>query len=268
VTQDLVVARKLDRRFASDVEALRGVDLHVERGQFVSIVGPSGCGKSTLLRLVAGLDEPTAGTLTVDGRTPRQAGRDQLDLAFVFQDATLLPWRSVSRNVGLPLELRKEAASQTGKARRKKLWEQESADRVAQVLDMVGLADFADAYPAQLSGGMRMRASIARALATRPELLLLDEPFGALDEITRQRLNEELLRLWQQDRWTGLFVTHNVYEAVFLSQRVLVMSARPGHILADIAVPFAHPRSPDLRATPEFVRIAKTISRQLGAAGA
>ena len=133
---------------------------------------------------------------------------------------------------------------------------------------MVGLAEFANTYPAHLSGGMRMRASIARALATRPELLLLDEPFGALDEITRQRLNEELLRLWQEDLWTGLFITHNVYEAVFLSQRVLVMSARPGRLIADIAIPFEHPRAPDLRATPEFVQLADAISRQLGEAAA
>ena len=247
----LVIAREIDKRFSSGIEALRGVDLSIERGQFVSIVGPSGCGKSTFLRLVAGLDEPTAGTLTVDGRTPKDARREQLDLAFIFQDATLLPWRSVARNVGLPLELR----------------EQTDADRVRQVIDMVGLADFADAYPAQLSGGMRMRASIARALATNPELLLLDEPFGALDEITRQRLNEELLRLWQEDRWTGLFITHNVYEAVFLSQRVLVMSARPGQLIADIAIPFDLPRDPDLRSTPEFVQLAETISHQLGEAG-
>ncbi len=247
----LVIAREIDKHFSSGIEALRGVDLSIERGQFVSIVGPSGCGKSTFLRLVAGLDEPTAGTLTVDGRTPKDARREQLDLAFIFQDATLLPWRSVARNVNLPLELR----------------EQTDADRVRQVIDMVGLADFADAYPAQLSGGMRMRASIARALATNPELLLLDEPFGALDEITRQRLNEELLRLWQEDRWTGLFITHNVYEAVFLSQRVLVMSARPGQLITDIAIPFDHPRDPDLRSTPEFVQIAETISHQLGEAG-
>ena len=249
---DLVIASAIEKRFASGVEALHGVDLNIERGQFVSIVGPSGCGKSTFLRLVAGLDDPTGGTLTVDGHSPQQARREQLDLAFVFQDATLLPWRSVARNVGLPLELRRQT----------------DPDRVAQVIDMVGLAEFADAYPAQLSGGMRMRASIARALATRPELLLLDEPFGALDEITRQRLNEELLRLWQEDRWTGLFITHNVYEAVFLSQRVLVMSARPGRLIADIAIPFDHPRNPDLRSTPEFVQIADIISRQLGEAGA
>ncbi|MDE2808764.1 MAG: ABC transporter ATP-binding protein, partial [Gemmatimonadota bacterium] len=172
---------------------------------------------------------------------------DPLGLAFVFQDATLLPWRSVSHNITLPLELRHEDAD----------------ERVAQTLELVGLTDFADAYPAQLSGGMRMRVSIARALVTRPQILLLDEPFGALDEITRQRLNEELLGLWQEDHWTSLFVTHNVSEAVFLSQRVLVMSARPGHLLADIPIPFPYPRSAYLRSAPEFIRIANGISRQL-----
>ena len=140
---------------------------------------------------------------------------------------------------------------------------EDADERVAQTLELVGLTDFADAYPAQLSGGMRMRVSIARALVTRPQILLLDEPFGALDEITRQRLNEELLRLWQEDHWTSLFVTHNVSEAVFLSQRVLVMSARPGRILADIPIPFPYPRSAYLRSAPEFIRIANGISRQL-----
>ncbi len=236
----LVVAAGLNKYFPSGVQALRDLSLEISRGQFVSIVGPSGCGKSTFLRLVAGLDEPTSGQLRVEGHDP-------LGLAFVFQDATLLPWRSVAHNITLPLELRREDAS----------------ERVAQTLELVGLTDFAAAYPAQLSGGMRMRVSIARALVTRPQILLLDEPFGALDEITRQRLNEELLRLWQEDHWTGLFVTHNVSEAVFLSQRVLVMSARPGRILADIPIPFPYPRSPYLRSAPEFIRIANGISRQL-----
>ncbi|MCY4605819.1 MAG: ABC transporter ATP-binding protein [Gemmatimonadetes bacterium] len=236
----LVVAAGIDKYFPSGVQALRDLNLEIGRGQFVSIVGPSGCGKSTFLRLVAGLDQPTSGELRVEGHDP-------LGLAFVFQDATLLPWRSVAHNITLPLELRREAAD----------------ERVAQTLELVGLTDFAAAYPAQLSGGMRMRVSIARALVTRPQILLLDEPFGALDEITRQRLNEELLRLWQEDRWTGLFVTHNVSEAVFLSQRVLVMSARPGRILADIPIPFPYPRSPYLRSAPEFIRIANGISRQL-----
>ena len=236
----LVVAAGLNKYFPSGVQALRDLNLKISRGQFVSIVGPSGCGKSTFLRLVAGLDAPTSGELRVEGHDP-------LGLAFVFQDATLLPWRSVAHNITLPLELRREDA----------------AERVAQTLELVGLTDFAAAYPAQLSGGMRMRVSIARALVTRPQILLLDEPFGALDEITRQRLNEELLRLWQEDHWTGLFVTHNVSEAVFLSQRVLVMSARPGRILADIPIPFPYPRSPYLRSAPEFIRIANGISRQL-----
>ena len=236
----LVVSEGLAKQFPSGVEALHNLNLAIGRGQFVSIVGPSGCGKSTFLRLVAGLDAPTSGELRVEGHDP-------LGLAFVFQDATLLPWRSVAHNITLPLELRREDAD----------------ERVAQTLALVGLTDFAAAYPAQLSGGMRMRVSIARALVTRPQILLLDEPFGALDEITRQRLNEELLRLWQEDRWTGLFVTHNVSEAVFLSQRVLVMSARPGRILADIPIPFPYPRSPYLRSAPEFIRIANGISRQL-----
>lgn len=236
----LVVAAGLNKYFPSGVQALHDLNLEISRGQFVSIVGPSGCGKSTFLRLVAGLDEPTSGELRVEGHDP-------LGLAFVFQDATLLPWRSVAHNITLPLELRREDAD----------------ERVAQTLELVGLTDFADAYPAQLSGGMRMRVSIARALVTRPQILLLDEPFGALDEITRQRLNEELLRLWQEDHWTSLFVTHNVSEAVFLSQRVLVMSARPGRILADIPIPFSYPRSPYLRSAPEFIRIANGISRQL-----
>ena len=236
----LVVAAGLNKYFPSGVQALRDLNLEIGRGQFVSIVGPSGCGKSTLLRLVAGLDEPTSGQLRVEGHDP-------LGLAFVFQDATLLPWRSVAHNITLPLELRREDAS----------------ERVAQTLELVGLTDFAAAYPAQLSGGMRMRVSIARALVTRPQILLLDEPFGALDEITRQRLNEELLRLWQEDHWTSLFVTHSVSEAVFLSQRVLVLSARPGHLLADIPIPFPYPRSASLRSAPEFIRITSGISRQL-----
>ena len=246
-----VAARGLDKRFSSGVEALRGVDLAVGKGRFASIVGPSGCGKSTLLRLVAGLEEPSGGALAVDGRASRARGAGP-DLAFVFQDPTLLPWRSVAGNVGLPLELRRSP----------------DPGRVGELLDLVGLTEFADAFPAQLSGGMRMRASIARALATRPRLLLLDEPFGALDEITRQRLNEELLHLWQEDGWTGLFVTHNVPEAVFLGQQVLVMSSRPGRILAEFDVPFPYPRDPLLRTAPEFIRLAGEISRRLAEAGA
>jgi NitT/TauT family transport system ATP-binding protein len=250
--EKLIVARQVGKRFASRVEALADIDLELAGGEFVSIVGPSGCGKSSLLRLIAGLSAPTTGSLTVAGKPPGEARGRLQEIAYVFQEATLLPWRTVAENVALPLLLR----------------HQEDADRVARTLEMVGLADFARAYPRQLSGGMRMRVSIARALVTRPGLLLMDEPFGALDEITRQRLNEELLRLWEQDRWTVVFVTHNVSEAVFLSQRVLVMSARPGRLIADIAVPFAHPRSPELRTEPGFNRIAEETSRQLRSTGA
>ena len=243
----LVIASGLGKEFSSGVQALSNVDLTIERGQFAAIVGPSGCGKSTLLRLVAGLDEHTNGALSVDGDPPIHARRRRGDLAYVFQDATLLPWRSVRRNVALPLELR----------------QQNDEARIDEVLTTVGLSEFAEALPAQLSGGMRMRVSIARALVTQPGLLLLDEPFGALDEITRQHLNEELLRLWERDQWTGIFITHNVYEAAFLADRVLVMSARPGRIVADIAVPFEHPRDADLRHQPQFAQLAREISEQL-----
>ncbi|MEW6750201.1 MAG: ABC transporter ATP-binding protein [Candidatus Latescibacterota bacterium] len=244
---ELVAARGVGMRFATGVEALASVDLSIQRGQFVSVVGPSGCGKSTLLRLVAGLSTPTSGTLTVDGVPPQEARRRHQELAYVFQEATLLPWRTVGRNVALPLELRR----------------QRCPERVRRVLEMVGLEGFAGAFPRHLSGGMRMRVSIARALVTRPDLLLLDEPFGALDEITRQRLNEEVLRLWERERWTGIFVTHNVHEAVFLSHRVLVMSARPGRVVADVPVPFPYPRDPELRASVEFSRLAGEVSHQL-----
>ena len=240
----------LEMRFADGTHALGRIDTEIESGKFVSILGPSGCGKSTLLRLVSGLMEPSAGRLTVDRIPPVAARRVRQDLAYVFQDPTLLPWRTVRNNVALPLELggRDKAATATA---------------VGEVLELVGLAEFADYYPMQLSGGMRMRTSIARALVDRPGLLLLDEPFGALDEITRQRLNEELLRLWEQDRWTGIFVTHNVFEAVYVSQRILVMSSRPGRILDELEVPLAHPRTPEMRSSAEYLNTAAEASRIL-----
>ena len=250
---DMVSAQNIGKQFAGGIEALAAVDLEVPEGDFVSLVGPSGCGKSTLLRLIAGLAEPSTGTLTVDGQPPVEARRLRQDLAYVFQDATLLPWRTVEQNIALPLELRHSPQEQR-------------RDRVGESLHMVGLEAFARAYPSQLSGGMRMRVSIARALVTRPGLLLLDEPFGALDELSRQRLNEELLSLWEAHRWTGIFVTHNVFEAVFLSRRVLVMSPRPGRLVADIPVPFPGPRDPALRASPDFTRLAGQVATHLGAA--
>jgi NitT/TauT family transport system ATP-binding protein len=248
--QGHLVAHGLTFTFPAGTRALRDVSLLAGTGSFLSIVGPSGCGKSTLLRLVAGLISGAEGELQVHGLDPLAARRRGNELAFVFQAPTLLPWRSVEGNVRLPLELRRTPGG-------------ESRDRVDEFLALVGLSEFRSARPHELSGGMQMRVSLARALVTRPQLLLLDEPFAALDDITRLRLNEELLALWQRDRFTALFVTHNVGEAVFLSERVLVMGPRPGTIRHDVPVPFAHPRTPALRAEPEFARLTGEIGRLL-----
>jgi len=244
-------ARNLSFTFPGGVQALRDVTLRVRAREFVSIVGPSGCGKSTWLRLVAGLLPGGQGALTVDGLDPLSARRRGNELAFVFQSPTLLPWRNVEENIRLPLELRGGSAARDGRA------------RVDELLSLVGLEDFRRAHSHELSGGMQMRVSLARALVTRPRLLLLDEPFAALDDITRQRLNEELLLLWRRDGLTALFVTHNVGEAVFLGERVLIMSRRPGTIRHEIEVPFDHPRSPALRGEPEFARLTGEIGRLL-----
>ncbi len=245
-----VEARGLGMTYHGGVRALAGVDLGIRRGEFVSIVGPSGCGKSTLLRLVAGLGDRTGGELRVAGIEPRLARKRHHDLAFVFQQPALLPWRSVIRNVMLPLELQRVPG-------------RKAEEQAAKVLELVGLTEFRGLMPRQLSGGMRMRVSVARALVTQPDMLLLDEPFGALDEITRQRLNEELLCLWQRDQWTALFITHNVFEAVFLSQRVLVMSSRPGRIAGEVAVSLPYPRLPGVRAAAEFAHLAGQVSEML-----
>jgi NitT/TauT family transport system ATP-binding protein len=228
------------KRFATGTLAVTGVDLRLRPGDFVAIVGPSGCGKSTLLRLAAGLSTPTAGTVE------RAAGRP----GYVFQDPVLLAWRSVVRNIELPGELRG-------------LPKQERRRRVAAAVDLVGLRGFERHLPRMLSGGMRMRVSLARALLLDPDLCLFDEPFGALDELTRERLNDELLRLYTARRFTGLFVTHSVAEAVFLSSRVMLMSPRPGRIVADVPVPFGYPRDRGLRFTPEFTELTARISAQL-----
>lgn len=239
--------------FPGGMTALRGLDFQQRSGGFTSIVGPSGCGKSTLLRLVSGLVEATGGRVHLGGREPREARRQSQDTAFVFQQPALLPWRSVLRNVELPLELRG-----VGRSTRRPL--------ATALLERVGLADAVGLLPHQLSGGMKMRVSVARALVTHPQLLLLDEPFGALDDITRQRLNEELLALWLRDRFTALFVTHNVAEAVFLSQRIVVMSPRPGRIVADIAIEEAYPRGPSWRAQARFAELTGRVSDALRAA--
>jgi NitT/TauT family transport system ATP-binding protein len=230
----------VERTFPDGTTALRGVDLQVGRGEFVSVVGPSGCGKSTLLRLASGLEKPTAGRVEV--RSDR--------VGFVFQDPTLLPWRTVRRNVEMLAELER-----VPRAERRR--------RAARVIDLVGLTGFEKHRPRALSGGMRMRVSLARSLVLEPEVFLFDEPFGALDEMTRERLNDELLGLFADRRFAALFITHSVAEAVFLSTRVVVMSARPGRILGDVAVPFGYPRSPELRYSEDFAKVAGEVSHLL-----
>ncbi|HVX15857.1 MAG TPA: ABC transporter ATP-binding protein [Pirellulales bacterium] len=232
--------------YRAGVAALDGITFEAKEGEFVSLVGPSGCGKSTLLRIVAGLVEPSRGQVLVAGESPRQARR-RLRLSFVFQDSTLLPWRSAERNVALPLEI-------AGRARSTR------RERARATLGMVGLHEFVYRRPRELSGGMRMRVSLARALVTDPRIILLDEPFGALDDVTRQMLNEELLALWQQRGWTALFVTHNIAEAAFLSTRIIVLSSRPGRMVTDLPVPFSAKRPPELRAEPEFARFVGHVS--------
>lgn len=242
-------ARALSLAYPTGVLALDGVDASVSPGAFVSLVGPSGCGKSTLLRVFAGLLDPTGGTARVGGVPPRDARTASHEAAFVFQQAALLPWRTVEANVALPLELEGKGTVRS--------------PRVSQALELVGLSDFRRAYPHTLSGGMQMRVSVARALAAEPDVLLLDEPFGALDEITRQKLNEDLLAIWMASGWTGVFVTHNVFEAVFLSQRILVMSARPGRIAREIAVPHPYPRPGHWRGEADFAALCGEVSLAL-----
>ena len=225
VCRDFGQTRVLDR-----------IDLDVRPGEFISLIGPSGCGKTTLLKLIAGLHEPTFGAIRFDGRDPR----DNADTAYVFQDANLLPWLTARKNVALPLKLK----GGLDRAERDR--------RALEALALVGLSHAIDRYPWQLSGGMRMRASIARALTLNPRLLLLDEPFGALDEMTRDKLNEELLRIRQRDPWTAFFVTHSVSEAVFLSSRIVVMAPNPGRVSAIVEVPLDYPRTSEVRRSRTF----------------
>lgn len=238
---------------ADAVTALTGVELTVGRGEFVSLIGPSGCGKSTLLRLIADLITPTAGTVTVNGKPARQARLDQ-EYGIAFQQAGLFDWRTVRRNVELPLELRGVRRAQR-------------RTRVDEMLTLVGLADFAGHYPTQLSGGMQQRVAIARALAVHPPLLLMDEPFGALDEMTRERLQDELLGICARTATSTVFVTHSISEAVYLSDRVVVMSARPGRITAVVDVDLG-PRSEQTRQSAEFFAAVTEVRRALRGTGA
>lgn len=231
--------------FPDGTEALQDVTLDIAAGEFVTIVGPSGCGKSTLLKIASGLLEATLGVVEVD--------RDQI--GYVFQDATLLDWRTVQQNVELFCQLR-----HFNKDERRKL--------AADAIELVGLQGFEDHYPKSLSGGMKMRASLARSLTLSPPVFLFDEPFGAVDEITREHLNEETQSLFRREKFTGLFITHSISEAVFMSTRVLVMSARPGRIVAEFDVPFEYPRDPSLRFEPEFGQLSGSISDSLRGAHA
>ena len=249
----VVTLNGVAKRFANGTLALDNFDLAIRHGEFISLLGPSGCGKSTALRLIAGLGEPTGGGISWSGAKGCGRRRNGLDVGFVFQEPTLMPWTTVFRNVMLPLELE---GVEYGAARQ----------RVAEALERVGLASFRDAYPRELSGGMKMRVSIARALVTDPPLLLMDEPFAALDEITRHRLNADLLELWQRTKVTVVFVTHSVFESVFLSQRIVVMAARPGRVASEIAIAAPYPRQAAFRTSPEYAAWCGKASALLGEA--
>ncbi|WP_265266179.1 ABC transporter ATP-binding protein [Spirulina subsalsa] len=235
---------QVSKAYSNGVVALQGLNFTVNRGEFVSLVGASGCGKSTVLRLVANLLNITEGEIEWSDSEPQQK------LAFVFQQPALLPWATVFENIRLPLKL-------AGMSRNK------SRTKVQEAIHLVGLTGFESAYPRQLSGGMKMRVSLARALVTDPQLLLMDEPFGALDELTRTKLNHDLLRLAQQQHWTVLFVTHNLYEAVYLSHRVLVMSSHPGQIVAEVPIDVAYPRPEDFRLSRPFHQYCDRVAVEL-----
>jgi NitT/TauT family transport system ATP-binding protein len=244
----VVQIKDVTKRF-DETTAVQGIDLEIEPGEFVSLIGPSGCGKSTLLRIIGDLIQPTSGAASVNGKPARQARIDR-DYGIVFQDAVLYDWRTVAKNIALPLELAR--------------WDRRRrTDKVKEMLELVELTGFESHYPWQLSGGMQQRVSIARALSFDPALLLMDEPFGALDEMTRERLNLELLRIWEASSSTIVFVTHSIPEAVFLSTRVAVMSARPGRISAIVDVDLPYPRTARTREEPRFFELVTEVRERL-----
>jgi NitT/TauT family transport system ATP-binding protein len=249
----LITLKDVSKRYPNGTLALSGINLTIRDGEFMSLLGPSGCGKSTMLRLIAGLGPATTGSIDWHDDPKCAAGERHAELGFVFQEPTLLPWATVSYNVYLPLKL----AGMTRAAARQ---------RVNDALAMVGLEQSAGLHPRQLSGGMKMRVSIARALVTQPRVLLLDEPFSALDEITRFRLNNDLLTLWRRQRWTVVFVTHSVFEAVYLSQRIVMMSGQPGRIVSDIQIPADYPRGDTFRASTLYYEFCRLIFAELGRA--
>lgn len=243
----MVSLENVSKQFRGGALALQDISIRIEKREFVTFLGPSGCGKSTLLKLVSGLVPATSGSLSVNGRVPAKA-RDLM--SFIFQDATLLPWRTVFENIGLGLELEHRPRA-------------EREEKIRAMLELVGLTQVAQRYPRQLSGGMKMRVSIARALATRPEILLLDEPFAALDEMNRDRLNEELLRLYLEQHWTVLFVTHSVAEAVFLSTRVVVLAPHPGRVAHAVPIDLPFPRTAETRLSQAYEECVANVSRLL-----
>jgi NitT/TauT family transport system ATP-binding protein len=248
VNSPVIIARDLSLTFTTNdgpVHALSNINLDINEGEFVSLIGPSGCGKTTLLRVIADLEKPTGGTITVNGMTPNQA-REKRAYGYVFQQAALFPWRTIEANVGLPLEVMG-------------LKKAEILQRVSENIALVNLAGFEKKFPWQLSGGMQQRASIARALSVEPAMLLMDEPFGALDEIVRDHLNMQLLKLWAKTKKTIVFVTHSIPEAVFLSTRIVVMSPRPGKIHEIIACDLGAERPLEIRETPTFLKIAQQV---------
>jgi NitT/TauT family transport system ATP-binding protein len=246
----LVSLRRVSKQFSNGTLAVRNVDLDLRAGEFMSLLGPSGCGKSTLLRMIAGLGDVSAGEITWPGSTNKSAVGHGGELGFVFQEPTLMPWATALANVVMPLKL-------------KGMPRGDAEGRARAMLAGVGLEKFAGAYPRELSGGMKMRVSIARALVTEPRILLMDEPFAALDEITRHKLNDDLLTLWQRQRFTAVFVTHSVFESVYLSQRIVVMAARPGRVMADLTVDAPYPRDDLFRTSPEYGRLCRTASETL-----
>ena len=243
MTPPLVALRGVDKVYSNGTEALKGLDLQIREGEFVSLLGPSGCGKSTVLRLIAGLGELSGGSLEWSSL--------QHEIGFVFQDPTLMPWATVFNNIYLPLRVRGVSRS-------------EAAPRIERAMEQVGLGGFGKAYPRELSGGMRMRVSIARALVAQPRILLMDEPFAALDEITRFRLNDDLLALWASQRWTVVFVTHSVFESVYLSTRILVMSARPGRVSSEVVLDAK--RDASFRTSAAYADQCRTVSTRLAEA--
>ena len=249
-TRPVVTMRGVSKVFSNGTLALSNMSLTVQRGEFLSLLGPSGCGKSTALRIIAGLGAPSSGTVDWPSSTINSKGLPQGDIGFVFQDPTLMPWSTVFGNVYLPLKLQgvsKEAAR----------------PRIMETLATVGLADFANAYPRELSGGMKMRVSIARALVTKPKLLLMDEPFAARDESTRQKLNDDVLKLWRQSGVTVIFVTHSVFESAYLSNRIVVMRARPGQVFSDIPLATSADRGEQYRTSEEYRATTARVSNAL-----